>query len=206
MIRNILLLTIVISVTVSGCGSTGPPASWKMQIENALQAARKIDNNARLYRITAFPKEFHTANWDYASSPLHVQFDFDRPGGRDIEVSFTDTDIPGTLKAEERDISTWPRLFPNAGPQSAEDLLAIIPLSPREAGLLTWQDASVQAKQRQIEVSPDLWVEPFESRMTWTIIYIAASRKPLEFGSDIDYVVDAKSGEILKKDYTPTSP
>jgi hypothetical protein len=204
-----MFVAIFIIGLLAGCGSSlavSNPSPWITQVSIAMQAAQQVDKSARLVDITAFPVEFDTAHWDYQTSPLHLEFGFDRLFGNDLTVSFRDTNITDTLKVEKRNIVTNDRSvvpLSQVTPQSVSSILAAVKLSPREAGLLTWQDAQTQATQRHIYISPDFEAEPLKPHVVWEIAYTASNRKTFDIHNDLRYVVDAKTGDILERNYAP---
>ena len=196
-----------------GCSNsvspTGTSVTWDTQVSVALQAAAKVDKSARLWSITAYPAEYRTERWDYATSSLKLEFAFiEGVSGKDITIRFQDTAIDATLEVETKPALLVKRVatpITTSVPTTAQtplSLLAIVRLGPREAGLLTWDDARAQAAQRGIKISPGFYLEVLKPRVRWQIDYDSSSRKTL--GYDLLYIVDARTGEILERNYTPS--
>lgn len=204
---------ILITLMVAGCNISpssvqrGLPASWRTQLSIAQQAAIKVDKDAVLWDVTEHPSELRPSHWSYISDTLKTEFKFYRPSGDAINIRFDDTSPTSTLTIEQSINPDYKKGFnPVLTPQLLSKSLATVIISPREAVQLTWADALAHASQRNITISPIIGLTLGSTPAEWRVQYVGSDRPTLYLGNDMSYTVDAHTGAILTREYTPFAP
>jgi hypothetical protein len=202
--RSTISLLVLFVVLLSACTTPHPsstsvtpgvPASWTTQWMTAQQAATAIDPAAIVDRVQAAPSLNAPA---YA--PLEVSFLFIRPNSDLIGVSFTDTDVNGSLTIKNpyaKTFAAYPSLHEQ---QRVEHALASVQISPSQALVLTNRDAEHFAQQfGQPDVSIGLHFDQrtqhtYSRPAVWTIHYIAP-----QTNMSLQLWIDPITGSIIDR-------
>ncbi|HET9495200.1 MAG TPA: hypothetical protein VFR15_13305 [Chloroflexia bacterium] len=144
----------------------GMPVPWSDLLAVAHEAAQEAAPGAEPVYVSAQPLAQWARDWSVEKT-LDVTFTYKDSRGLDLYVAMHDTDPRGTVEV-------WgPALDPDIGPtgedaeagqlsdeelkaEAAElyDVLARIKVSPRQAEVLTWNEAMAEARNDNTAVEP----------------------------------------------------
>jgi hypothetical protein len=205
-----LLVLVGCDQVLSTSRRQGLPAAWQTQLSLAQQAAAKIDSNAVLYNITAYPADFkNIVAWQYTDT-LVVIFDFAGASDSRITVRMEDTEPTTTLKVtHDNNADAPPAVQDNS--QRYKDGLGTVTIGPREAAQQTLQDASTEASKRRKSLAPVIGLDLHRRPASWVIQYVSSDMGvdadlPGPLGRELRYVVNAATGAIEERDYAPWYP
>ena len=213
----------------------GMPVPWNELLSIAHEAAQEAAPGAIPIYIDAQPLAQWARDWSVEKT-LEVTFTYQDPRGLDFYVAMHDTDPRATVEV-------WgpafdPDIIPTgedaeAGQLSGQELraeaaefyaiLAKVKVSPRQAEVLTWNEAMAEARNDNTEVEPWIGLVPAYSTWgddfppTWYVDYdpVPADgplKVPDESGvselpaSSSSFEVDATTGEITYRDTGDSSP
>jgi hypothetical protein len=206
--------------------SSGPSKTMAEMFEIAQAEAKKIDTDAVLDSLNANTPGYLTgvAYTGPIIGSIEVTFEFRRPTGAYIDVTFEDADPSGTLdvnvdtyESEDAD-RTW--IYKNAQSREGSYIAQLkqYKLSIRDAVAKTWDDAREYARKSGVS---EKQVLPFistgqakDGNPIWNVDYrYKENRESISLGDIFDlgdeiveYTVDGLTGEITKADYQTISP
>jgi hypothetical protein len=154
------------------CDPAGPAVPWADQIAVADQAALKVDKDALLESVTAWPAARDKATWTYTKT-LEVTLGYVRPNGSSVDVIFLDTDPSSTIKVLSYDsgmsdfglYEPVQKIF-----QRNREALQAARVSPREVIQQTWAEADAHAQSLGLRIYPIVGLDPGDYSH-WNVTY-----------------------------------
>ncbi len=120
------LLGLCLILVLSGSAVTATPTPWNRQITVAMDAAAKVDPNAVLIYLGAFP-----VNKATPTQAMDTYLVFARPSGDLFDITFIDARIDQTLTVESE--TGYIKALRNQNLAAIRDRLAFVKISAAEA-------------------------------------------------------------------------
>jgi hypothetical protein len=203
----------------------GVPASWVDFSRVADEAAQKAASGAMLEGISASPLAEWPKEWSTLKT-LKVLFRYVDPNGQTLYVDMNDTNPRETVDAWGPSVAPLMRSgsqYSAIGHQEyarlkadatrRRDVLSKVIVSPRQAEVLTWEEALAEARNDSTEIAPRIYLDlghgPEDSSYvpTWRVQY---SPVPTNGPPEINlrtfmsqssaFIVDATTGEIMERE------
>jgi hypothetical protein len=202
-----------ISCALSHCDENpvGAPASWPDVMSAAQLAAQKWSADAVLDGVRAVPIAKWARDWS-TDKTLQVTFDYLDSSGETLYVSMSDSKpIAATRLGASSQVSQGHYQWLKADAQRRREVLSTIALSPRQAEVLTWDEALAEARNDNTDIAPwfslELGYGPRDGPTipTWRVQYAPVPDSPPRpfwdvFKQSSAYVIDATNGDIIERD------
>jgi hypothetical protein len=202
----------------------GEPAPWAEVVAAADEVALKAVPGALLETVEVEPVARWPKDWS-VDKVLEAKYYYRVPTGERLYVNLQDTNPHATAKTSVPEIDPfWTTIEVHLLRADAAKRKSIsgLNVSPRQAVSLTWEEALVEARNDDLQVSPTLRLgyiaQVFEPQgsskgLAWTIRYLPVPadgprkgpRVWPEFQSS-SFMVDATTGEIVHRDMNAFSP
>ena len=228
------ILLYVVSVSVGrkvGCAMTncrhnpvGQPLSWDEQLAMGQAAALKEDPDGILEHVAAQPFASWPENWTL-SDTLKLSFTYELQTMDEFTIEYSDAMENSNPRIYKYKYGGTPLPTEvNMRYDRSQDTiarLATIKVSPREAEIATWTQATTEAKNDKVDIRPDISLSFIPStsdkHISWGVTYwpipvdnppdLFAPLKAFLAGSySSQFTVDAVTGEVIETDLGPKLP
>jgi hypothetical protein len=135
--------------------------------------------------------------WDYAQA-LYVDFQYIGANGDDLTLRLPDTEpVSVMLIRWPAGHDDWFIASARAEEEALTNRLSAVKVGPRQAGELTWQDATESAHTRNI--APLILFDVGEIIAVWNVTYQDSDNEGTLLW-DLNYAVDAVTGKVTKSE------